>query len=37
MGMEPEERFEMEQARVGQQHTEDICHPGQQLDQEEKK
>ncbi|KAM6083808.1 ninein-like protein isoform 2-T2 [Theristicus caerulescens] len=32
--LEPEERFEMEQARVGQQHTEDICHPGQQLDQE---
>ncbi|XP_037246871.1 ninein-like protein isoform X5 [Falco rusticolus] len=32
--LEVEERFEMEQARVGQQHTEDACHPGQQLDQE---
>ncbi|XP_056200477.1 ninein-like protein isoform X4 [Falco biarmicus] len=32
--LEVEERFEMEQARVGQQHTEDTCHPGQQLDQE---
>ena len=32
--LELEERFEMEQARVGQQHTEDIYHPGQQLDQE---
>ncbi|KAM6367445.1 ninein-like protein [Alca torda] len=32
--LELEERFEMEQARVGQQHTEDIHHPGQQLDQE---
>lgn len=29
-----EERFEMEQATVGQQHTEDIYHPGHQLDQE---
>ncbi|XP_049673781.1 ninein-like protein isoform X9 [Accipiter gentilis] len=29
-----EERFEVEQARVGQQHTEDIYHPGQQLDRE---
>lgn len=26
------ERFEVEQSRVGQQHTEDIYHPGQQLD-----
>ncbi|XP_074720348.1 ninein-like protein isoform X5 [Strix uralensis] len=33
--LELEERFEMEQARVGQQHTEDIYHPGQQLDQGE--
>ncbi|XP_027552813.1 ninein-like protein isoform X5 [Neopelma chrysocephalum] len=32
--LELEERFEVEQARVGQPHTEDICHPGQQLDQE---
>ncbi|KAM6271948.1 ninein-like protein isoform 4-T11 [Spheniscus humboldti] len=32
--LELEERFEMEQARVGQQHTEDFYHPGQQLDQE---
>ncbi|KAM7117530.1 ninein-like protein isoform 4-T13 [Ciconia maguari] len=32
--LELEERFEMEQARVRQQHTEDIYHPGQQLDQE---
>ncbi|XP_017941006.2 ninein-like protein isoform X6 [Manacus vitellinus] len=32
--LELEERFEVEQARVGQHHTEDICHPGQQLDQE---
>ncbi|XP_068273099.1 ninein-like protein [Nyctibius grandis] len=32
--LELEERFEMEQARVGQQHTENIHHPGQQLDQE---
>ncbi|XP_062470338.1 ninein-like protein isoform X2 [Pezoporus occidentalis] len=32
--MELEERFEVEQSRVGQQHTEDIYHPGQQLDQE---
>lgn len=31
---ELEEKFETEQARVGQQHTEDIYHPGQQLDQE---
>lgn len=29
-----EERFEVEQTRVGQQHTEDIYHPGQQLDLE---
>lgn len=28
------ERFGTEQARVAQQHTEDFCHPGQQLDQE---
>ncbi|PKK21329.1 ninein-like [Columba livia] len=28
-------RFEMEQAGVGQQHIEDFCHPGQQLDQGE--
>lgn len=34
---ELEERFEMEQAREGQQHTEDICHPGQQLDQRRNK
>ncbi|KAK2531643.1 Ninl isoform A [Columba livia] len=27
-------RFEMEQAGVGQQHIEDFCHPGQQLDQQ---
>ncbi|XP_074786209.1 ninein-like protein isoform X3 [Athene noctua] len=33
--LELEERFEIEQARVGQQHTEDIYHPGQQLDQGE--
>ncbi|XP_027520473.1 ninein-like protein isoform X2 [Corapipo altera] len=33
--VELEGRFEVEQARVGQHHTEDICHPGQQLDQEE--
>ncbi|XP_072713364.1 ninein-like protein isoform X6 [Ciconia boyciana] len=32
--LELEERFEMEQARVRQQHAEDIYHPGQQLDQE---
>ncbi|XP_029888579.1 ninein-like protein isoform X14 [Aquila chrysaetos chrysaetos] len=32
--LELEERFEVEQARVGQQHTEDIYHPGQQLDRE---
>ncbi|XP_075352872.1 ninein-like protein isoform X4 [Mycteria americana] len=32
--LELEEKFEMEQARVRQQHTEDIYHPGQQLDQE---
>lgn len=32
--LELEEKFEMKQARVGQQHTEDIYHPGQQLDQE---
>ncbi|XP_052637045.1 ninein-like protein isoform X5 [Harpia harpyja] len=32
--LELEERFEVDQARVGQQHTEDIYHPGQQLDQE---
>lgn len=32
--LELEERIEMEQARVGQQHTEDICHPGQQLNQD---
>lgn len=32
--LEPEERFENEQASVGQQHTKDIYHPGQQLDQE---
>ncbi|KAM9241321.1 ninein-like protein isoform 2-T4 [Leptosomus discolor] len=33
--LELEQRFEMEQARVGQQqHTEDIYHPEQQLDQE---
>ncbi|XP_054051408.1 ninein-like protein isoform X2 [Rissa tridactyla] len=32
--LELEERFEMEQARVRQQHTEDIHHPGQQLYQE---
>lgn len=30
--LELEERFEMEQARVEQQHMEDICHPGQYLD-----
>ncbi|XP_051469930.1 ninein-like protein isoform X2 [Apus apus] len=29
-----EESFEMEQARVGQQHPEDIYHPGQQLGQQ---
>ncbi|XP_074944579.1 ninein-like protein isoform X4 [Phalacrocorax aristotelis] len=29
-----EEWFELEQARVGQQHTEDIYHPGQQLDED---
>lgn len=27
-------RFGMEQAGVGQQHIEDFCHPGQQLDQQ---
>ncbi|XP_010560765.1 PREDICTED: ninein-like protein isoform X5 [Haliaeetus leucocephalus] len=32
--LELEERFEVEQARVGQQHTKDIYHPGQQLDRE---
>ncbi|PKU41923.1 ninein-like protein isoform x1 [Limosa lapponica baueri] len=32
--LELEERFEMEQARVGQQHTKDIYYLGQQLDQE---
>lgn len=32
--LELEERFEMEQARVRQQHTKDIHHPGQQLYQE---
>ncbi|KAJ7421846.1 ninein-like protein [Willisornis vidua] len=31
--LELEERSEMTQARVRQHHTEDICHPGQQLDQ----
>ncbi|XP_061845087.1 ninein-like protein isoform X2 [Colius striatus] len=29
-----EEEFDMEQAKVGQQHTKDIYHPGKQLDQE---
>ncbi|KAM9562016.1 ninein-like protein isoform 1-T1 [Guaruba guarouba] len=32
--LELEERFEVEQSRVGQQRTEDIYHPGQQLGQE---
>ncbi|XP_075269533.1 ninein-like protein isoform X2 [Opisthocomus hoazin] len=32
--LELEERFEMEQARAGQQHTEDTYRPGQRLDQE---
>ncbi|KAM6082385.1 ninein-like protein [Chlamydotis macqueenii] len=32
--LELEERFEMEQARTGQQHAKDTYHPGQQLDQE---
>ncbi|XP_069709031.1 ninein-like protein isoform X2 [Phaenicophaeus curvirostris] len=34
--LEMEERFEKEQDSVGQQHTEDVCHPGQLLDQEGK-
>lgn len=32
--LELEERLEVEQARVGQQHVGDIYHPGQQLGQE---
>ncbi|KAM9019365.1 ninein-like protein isoform 2-T3 [Ara ararauna] len=32
--LELEERFEVQQSRVGQQRTEDIYHPGQQLGQE---